>query len=177
MAKFWNFVFFQAGWFACVIGAANHHVSWAVVGVSVYIAIHIYRSHSVKLELRLLIKVLIYGVSADTLISYLGSLSFNSAWPIPYLSPIWMWTLWALVASTINGSLSWLKNRPILGAVLGVISGPLSYEAGVVMGAGAWDSSSHLGGLVLIAIAWGVAIPLFFYWNREPVKCILLTNP
>ncbi|HAT39793.1 MAG TPA: hypothetical protein DCW35_07985 [Polynucleobacter sp.] len=32
MAKFWNFVIFQFGWFACVLGAANKQVLWPVIG-------------------------------------------------------------------------------------------------------------------------------------------------
>ncbi|MBU3546174.1 DUF2878 family protein, partial [Polynucleobacter sp. MWH-Jannik1A5] len=38
MAKFWNFVIFQLGWFACVLGAANKQVFWAVVATLAYIA-------------------------------------------------------------------------------------------------------------------------------------------
>jgi hypothetical protein len=77
-----------------------------------------------------------------------------------------MWTLWALVASTLNSSLSWLRGKPLLGAVLGAIAGPLSYEAGIRLGAGSWGPHGQLGGLVVLAIVWGAAMPLFFYWHR-----------
>jgi hypothetical protein len=166
MAKFWNFVLFQLGWFACVIGAANQQVFWPVVITLLYLAIHIWRSDQAALEMNLLLKAAIYGVCADSLISLSGFLVFEDAWPSQYLSPIWMWTLWALVASTINGSLTWLRGRPILGAVLGAIAGPMSYEAGIRMGAGGWGPNGQVGGLILLAIVWGAAIPLFFYWNR-----------
>ncbi|WP_415066157.1 DUF2878 family protein [Polynucleobacter necessarius] len=62
---------------------------------------------------------------------HLGCLDFQDAWPSSNLSPVWMWALWLLVATTINGSLSWLRGRPILGAFLGSICGPMSYEAGI----------------------------------------------
>ena len=87
MAKFWNFVLFQAGWFACVLGAANHQVLWAVLASLAYIAFHVWRSPSPKTEISLLIKALILGVAADTLIMYLGYIDFGDAWPSPYLSP------------------------------------------------------------------------------------------
>ncbi|MBT8568812.1 DUF2878 domain-containing protein [Polynucleobacter paneuropaeus] len=144
MAKFWNFVLFQAGWFACVLGAANHQVLWAVLASLTYIAFHIWRSPSPKTEISLLIKALILGVAADTLIMYLGYINFGDAWPAPYLSPLWMWTLWVLVGTTINGSLSWLRDRPTLAAVLGGICGPLSYEAGIRLGAGEWGRLTTL---------------------------------
>lgn len=165
---------FQLGWFACVIGAANHQVFWPVVITLLYLAIHIARSNHPSLEMNLLFKASLYGVSADSLISLSGFLIFEDAWPSRYLSPIWMWTLWALVASTINGSLSWLRGRPILAAVLGAIAGPMSYEAGIRMGAGAWGPQGQVGGLILLAIVWGAAMPLFLYWDR--VRVILDKN-
>ena len=167
MAKFWNFALFQAGWFACIIGAANHQVFWPVLGTWAYLIIHIWRSENPVMELKLIMKAVAFGVSADTLTLNLGFLNFEDAWPSAYLSPFWMWTLWALVASTINGSLSWLRSKVVLGAVLGAISGPLSYEAGIRMGAGAWGPNGQIGGLVLLAIVWGVAMPLFFYWHQR----------
>lgn len=169
MAKFWNFVLFQLGWFACIIGAANHQVFWPVVITLLYLTIHIARSNQPSLEMSLLLKAALYGVSADSLVSLSGFLIFEDAWPSSYLSPVWMWVLWALVASTINGSLSWLRGRPILAAVLGAIAGPMSYEAGIQMGAGAWGPQGQVGGLIFLAIIWGAAMPLFLYWDRVRV--------
>jgi hypothetical protein len=177
MAKFWNFVLFQLGWFACVWGAANQKVLWAVIGTLAYIVIHIWRSYSPRSEFSLLFKAVIYGVSADTLVMYLGLLDFKDEWPSPYLSPAWMWALWALVASTINGSLSWLRGRPILGAILGAICGPLSYEAGIRMGAGDWGPQGQIMGMLLIGLIWAAAMPLFFYWDRNTLEHGLIKNP
>ena len=177
MAKFWNFVFFQLGWFACVLGAANKQVLWAVVGTLVYIAFHVWHSDAPKLVLKLLAKVLVYGIVVDTLIMRLGYLDFQDDWPSPYFSPLWMWVLWALVGSTINGSLSWLRGRPILGFVLGAICGPMSYEAGIRMGAGGWGAGGQITGFVLVGLIWGIAIPLFFYWDRTSIKGGLVKNP
>ena len=176
MSKFWNFILFQVGWFACIIGAANQQVLWPVIGTLLYLAIHIWRSEHANLELKLIFKAVIFGVSADTLIANMGFLYFNDAWPSAYLSPIWMWTLWALVASTVSGSLSWLRGRPLLGMVLGAIAGPMSYEAGIRMGAGSWGPNGQLGGLVLLAVVWGVAMPLFFHWHSRHVSANLRQN-
>ena len=175
MTKFWNFVLFQLGWFACVIGAANHQVLWPAIGTLIYIGLHIWCSSRRASELRLVIKAILFGVSADTLIANFGFLSFEDAWPSIYLSPLWMWTLWALVASTMNSSLVWLRDKPILCAILGAIAGPMSYEAGIRMGAGDWGPNGQIGGLILLSLAWGIAIPLFFYWDR-PVGLALLKN-
>jgi hypothetical protein len=88
-----------------------------------------------------------------------------------------MWVLWVLVATTINGSLFWLRGRPILGAVLGGICGPMSYEAGIEMGAGAWGPGGQTVGLILVGVVWAIAIPLFFCWDRTPLERGLVKNP
>jgi len=103
-------------------------------------------------------------------------LGFNDVWPSQYLSPAWMWALWVLVASTINGSLSWLKGKPILGAILGAIAGPLSYEAGMKLGAGNWGSSHKWIGFALVSLVWALAIPLFLYWNKTTSNRTLNKN-
>lgn len=177
MNKFWNFVFFQAAWFACVIGAANQQVFFPVAATLIYLAIHVWFAQRPLAELKLLLKAALFGVAVDTFVANCGFLSFENSWPSKHLSPAWMWTLWALVASTINSSLDWLRGRPILGAVLGAIAGPLSYEAGVRMGAGTWSENGQIGGLILLGLAWGIAIPLFFYWDRTPIKDDLVKNP
>jgi hypothetical protein len=176
MSKFWNFVFFQAGWFACVLGAAHQQDLWAVIGSLAYILFHIWRSQAPKLELSLLLKVLAFGIVTDSLLMYLGLVDFKDAWPAPYLSPAWMWALWLLVASTLNGSLSWLRGKLVLGVVLGAICGPLSYEAGIRLGAANWGSGSQILGLGLISLIWAVAMPLFFYWDRPRVDGALVKN-
>ena len=176
MAKFWNFVLFQVGWFACILGAAHQQVLWAVIGSLAYIVFHIWRSQTPKLELSLLLKVLSFGIVTDSLLMYLGIIDFKNAWPSPYLSPAWMWALWLLVASTLNGSLSWLQGKLVLGVVLGAICGPLSYEAGIRMGAANWGSGSQILGLGLISLIWAVAMPLFFYWDRPRVEGTLVKN-
>jgi Protein of unknown function (DUF2878) len=177
MAKFWNFLFFQLGWFACVLGAAHDQVLWAVFGVLIYIAFHVLRSPSPKTEASLLMKTLCLGVLADSVIMRCGYIDFGDSWPSPYLSPLWMWTLWLLVGTTINGSLSWLRGRPLLAALLGAISGPLSYEAGIRLGAGEWGPGGQFMGFILLAVVWALSMPLLFYWDRTPLERGLIANP
>ena len=170
MAKFWNFVLFQAGWFACVIGAAYGQSLWPVVATLAYLGFYVWRSSNPNFEFKLLMKAALLGVSADTLIVNLGYLRFNDSWFGPNIAPVWMWVLWALVASTMNGSLSWLKGRTLLGIVLGAITGPLSYEAGIRMGAGAWVPGQEMIGFIVIGIIWAASIPLLFYWADASIK-------
>ena len=82
-----------------------------------------------------------------------------------------------LIASTLNDSLVWLRQKPVLGAVLGSIGGPLSYVAGIRLGAADWGSSPQMWGVCLISLIWTLAIPLFFYWDRTPIDQGLVKNP
>jgi uncharacterized oligopeptide transporter (OPT) family protein len=45
------------------------------------------------------------------------------------------------------------------------------------MGAGAWGLNGQISGLILLGLAWGIAIPLFFYWDRTTIKGDLVKNP
>jgi hypothetical protein len=58
--------------------------------------------------------------------------------------------------------MSWLKGRFVLAAVLGAIAGPLSYLAGVKLGAAQWGDETQA--LVLLGIIWAIAMPLLFWW-------------
>ena len=174
MRKLINFVLFQLGWFACILGAAYGYVSWAVLFCLAVAAFHLWQSSEPMQEGVLLLKILVLGIAADTLLLQTGSLIFESNGLLPALSPIWMWSLWVILGCTLNESMSWLKGRFVLAAVLGAITGPLSYLAGVKLGAAQWGD--EMQALVLIGIIWAISMPLLFWWagkvpaNRPPLS-------
>ena len=94
-----------------------------------------------KLEHELLLKVFIYGLIADTILVQLGWIRFESDYPFAAISPVWMWALWLVFATTLKESMAWLQGKNGLAGVLGAIAGPLCYEAGVRLGAASWSSS------------------------------------
>ena len=118
MRKLINFVLFQLGWFACILGAAYGYVSWAVLFCLAVAAFHLWQSNEPMQEGVLLLKILVLGIAADTLLLQTGSLVFESKGLLPALSPIWMWSLWVILGCTLNESMSWLKGRFVLAAVL-----------------------------------------------------------
>ena len=174
MRKLINFVLFQLGWFACILGAAHGYVSLAVLFCLAVAAFHLWQCSEPKQEGMLLLKILALGICADTLLLHTGSLVFESKGLLPALSPIWMWSLWVILGCTLNESMSWLKGRFALAAVLGAIAGPLSYLAGVKLGAAQWGDETQA--LVLLGIIWAIAMPLLFWWagkvppNRPPIS-------
>ena len=136
--KIWNFVLFQAAWFACILGAAHQQI-WIAISVSaVCIGIYLWLHANAVSEYKFLFKVLIYGLVVDTLLIQLGWIRFESPWPWVAISPVWMWALWLVFATTLKESMAWLQGKHALGAGLGAIAGPLCYEAGVRLGAAQW---------------------------------------
>ncbi len=162
MRKLINFVLFQLGWFACILGAAHGYVTAAVLFCAAIAALHVWQSHERVQESVLLLKIGVLGIVADTLLLQTGSLVFESKGLLPSLSPIWMWSLWIILGCTLNVSMSWLKGRYVLASVLGAIAGPLSYLAGVKLGAAQWGDETQA--LVLLGIIWAIAMPLLFWW-------------
>lgn len=165
MRKFINFVLFQLGWFACILGAAHGYVPLAVAFCLAFVAFHLWQSFDRPKEALLLLKILLLGIAVDTALLQTGSLDFESKGFVPELSPIWMWSLWLILACTLNESMSWLKGRYFLAGVLGAITGPLSYLAGVKLGAASWGN--EIQALVLLTVVWAIAMPLLFWWASK----------
>jgi len=161
--KIFNFLLFQIGWFACILGAAHNHVGLgSVIAIACFVS-SFWRASSILKELELLLKVLVIGILLDTLLIQFHLIIFKSN-PWNVISPVWTWLLWCLFARTLNESLSWLKENLIFAAILGAALGPLSYVAGVELGAAVWVNKNSA--LVFLAICWAGITPLFVYWAR-----------
>jgi hypothetical protein len=153
-----NFVAFQCGWLACVLGAAH---GWPFAGTAAAAAIvawHVLRALRPAEELKLIVIALAIGVLWDSSLAALGWIDFTSGTLIAGLAPPWILALWALFATTLNVSLEWLKAKTLMAALLGAIAGPLSYWAGVRLGA--IEFVAPLQAMVALAIGWGVMTPL-----------------
>jgi hypothetical protein len=153
MTTFVNFILFQVAWFACVLGGA-HEAPWigpvVVAGVAAY---HLSRVPNPKAEFSLLALAAAIGAVFDSALAATGWLSYPSGQWHPMLAPYWMVALWVAFATTLNVSLSWLKERPLLAVVFGAVGGPLAYFAGAKLG----GVTFHEPALALTALAFGWA--------------------
>ncbi|MBA3937017.1 MAG: DUF2878 domain-containing protein [Planctomycetes bacterium] len=159
---------FQAGWFACVLGAA-HQLFWlGPVVAGAVLLIHLACMHQPRSELRVAGFALMTGVLADSLLGQLGLLRcapFADA-----VSPPWMAVLWPLFGISLRTYIRWLQRRLVLAALLGAIAGPLSYWAGVRIGVLQLPAGT-LTGLAAISVEWLIATPLlawFAGWAGRP---------
>ena len=154
-----NFILFQLGWFACVLGGAYDQVLiGCLVAISV-IAFHIYQAKDTMRELRLLILALIIGIIYESLMVSLALAQYEHGQALPFIAPLWIILMWPLFATTLNLSMRWMKNlAPLLIALLGAILAPFAYLAGERLGAVVYDDI--ILSMSIIGIAWALLLPL-----------------
>lgn len=172
--KLINFVIFQAGWFTCVLSAANGMPWLGLVVVSAIVASHILRANWPTHEAQLVMVAVFIGLVFDSLLVSSGWLRYPSGMLLSNMAPYWILAMWALFATTLNSSMGWLKNKLILASVLGAIFGPLSYMAGQRLGAIEFIDSSKA--TIALALTWSIAMPALmcaasrFGGRRKPVS-------
>lgn len=153
-----NYVLFQLGWFACVLGAANGMPWLSLTAVAPILALHFYWARRPGAELRLLTVCLLLGLLFDAVLLASGSVAFpNGEW-LPGLAPYWMACMWLLLGTTLNLSLHWLRDRVVLAAAFGALGGPLAYLAGE--GLGGITLLRPVPALVMLAVGWGLVMPV-----------------
>lgn len=152
-----NVILFQAGWFACVLGAANG-LPWA--GALAAVAIvgwHLARARQPRQELALVAAAVVVGAVFETMLVQTGWVRFDAGVLLEGAAPYWMVALWALFATTLNVSLRSLRERLWLAALLGAAGGPAAYYAGSRLGA--LEFAAVGAALVAIGVGWAVLAP------------------
>jgi hypothetical protein len=160
--KLANVALFQAGWFACVLGAASGRVWFGTTLGLALVFTHLALVPNRGREGRLLAFALVVGIVVDSAHALTGTLVFFSGGILPGLAPPWLLVLWMQLASTLRFSLSWLGGRYVLAGVLGAGAGAGAYAAGVRLGAAGFGPDYALA-LAQIGIGWGLALPLLLF--------------
>lgn len=153
-----NVVMFQIGWFACVLGGARGMPGIGAAVALAVVALHLFLAPQPKFELVLVLFAAALGIVADTLLIRGGWLTFDSGVIFSGVAPYWMVALWMNFATTINVSLHWLKQRPLLAIAFGALGGPLAYFAGAKLGA--VTMSNPAAALAAVGVVWALAMPL-----------------
>jgi hypothetical protein len=156
-----NFVAFQLGWFACVLGAAAGFPWFGPVVVAAAVALHLVMARAPLPELYLVLAAMMLGLVADSVLLATGWLSYSVGLWLPGLAPYWIIAMWALFATTLNVSMGWMRGRPVLTVLMGAVGGPLSYLAGEKLGA--IELTQPVQALAALAVAWAIAMPLLMW--------------
>ncbi|MDH3287056.1 MAG: DUF2878 domain-containing protein [Betaproteobacteria bacterium] len=157
MTLFVNFVLFQIGWFACVLGAA-HGLPWiGALAAAAIIGLHLARATQPKLELALVAAAAVLGALFETFLVQAGWVRFETGVLFEDMAPYWMVALWAIFATTLNVSLRSLRPHLGLAALLGAAGGPAAYYAGARLGALELPAAGIALGA--IGIGWAILTP------------------
>lgn len=159
-----NLLTFQAAWFACIGGAAAGRVWMGPMVAAAAAAIHLCltRRDERRREGAFIVAAALGGTLVDAAmcrmnVTVYGGGRLAGVW----YCPLWMSALWLAFATTIRGSLSWLRGREWLAAAFGAIGGPLAYWAGARMGALSLGNPTDFS-LSVVGITWAIATPMLF---------------
>lgn len=123
-----NFVWFQTIWFIAIF-YQNQFLSLIII----LLVLHFVFSSCRLNDLVLVLAIACYGTAVDGMLRYWGFFVFS---PEPsWFVPLWLVALWSAFGLMLRNSLGYLFGRYLIAAILGAISGPLSYFAGVNAGA------------------------------------------
>ena len=100
-------VFFQAGWFACVLSAAAGKPELGVVSILSWVTVYIFTTHDYSNELLLISSALVIGYVFDSALALAGILGFSeqSLTTIGSPSTYWMLALWINLAAILRSVL------------------------------------------------------------------------
>lgn len=157
-----NGLLFQLGWFSAVLGGNS-------VALSVMLAlliVHQFLFIQHKSEWLLIALVAAMGIVIDTALSLSNILVFQ---PSVIAIPAWLFCIWVLFACTINHSLSWLKNRPVVAILIGAVAGPSSYFAGSKLSDVAF-AEPLLQSLAIMVMIWALLLPLLMSLSNKIIR-------
>lgn len=165
MAALLRFVAFQAGWFACILGAARGRPMLGPLCAAGVIGLHLALTTRRWREAALVAAVAVIGFALDSAQVRFGVFAPLHADTDLRIVPLWFVAMWANFATLLTGPLGWLRGRYVLAGVLGAVGGPLSYEAGARIGAISW-TTDWIVALSSIAMEWAFVTPLLVWMAK-----------
>ena len=158
MTLFVNFIAFQIGWFAAVLGAANQMPWLGPLVIAAVIALHLTNAARPSLELALIAACGVIGAVMDSVLVAIGWVNYPAGMLAPNTAPYWIVAMWMLFATTLNVSLGWLKPRKVLGFLFGFVGGPLAYYTGFKLGGIQFAHFEYA--MAALAVGWGAVVPV-----------------
>lgn len=161
-ASILNLIAFQAGWWICILGAANGSAWVGACAVMISVAVHLYLDANRRRTTLLYLMAGILGLVFETLLAALGLYRFNAHMIAPWLAPPWLIAMWINLATTLPLSLRWMQGKLILAGVLGLLSAPPTYYAGMRLGALEFGPNMMIS-LSAIGLLYAVTFPLLVW--------------
>jgi len=160
-----NLVIFDIAWFSSVFGGAQGMPWLGPLAVLVALLIHLHAARNSAEEFLLILSCGIIGAIFDSFLVATGWVTYKAGLFSDFLAPYWIITMWMLFATTLNVSMRWLRGKPWLAAVLGLVGGPVTYIAGQKIGG--IVLTNQVAALLALAIGWAIMMPLLMLLSEN----------
>ena len=155
-----NVVFFQVLWLTSVGGAGRGYWWLGLPVLALFLIYHFSVSSCRRADAQLLAVSVGLGFLADSVLVQLGLLRFEQAVPWANVAPIWILTLWAGFALTLNHSMAFFQTRPVGAVLFGFFGGPLAYYFAANIWKAVIFTAPPLHVYGALALVWAVMTPL-----------------
>jgi len=153
-----NVAAFKVAWVSSVFGGAQQLPWLGPIAVLVAVVLHLQRAQRPQSELMLILSCGLIGALFDSFLVAVGWVAYPSGVFFEFAAPYWIIAMWMLFATTLNVSMQWMRERPLLAATVGFFAGPLSYLAGQRLGA--IQMVDQTAAMLALAIGWAVMMPV-----------------
>lgn len=159
-----QYIGFKVSWLVTAWGAVEGppYSYYGAFAFILFIVLHLLYSGK-RWEIPFTLSVAVFGSLFDTVYNVTGFISYNGTYPVlDFLAPVWISTIWAGLAVTLDYSLKVLIGRPVWTFLTGAVFGPIAYWSGESMGAihfnlPFWPT------MLILAVPWGFAL-MGCYW-------------
>ncbi|MEM9626750.1 MAG: DUF2878 domain-containing protein [Pseudomonadota bacterium] len=157
--KWLNFILFQSIWFAAILG--QDMLEWLIV---LLLVVHLTLCPDLKNELKVILPCAAIGIIADTMLTFAGFFIFDPA-PSILPIPLWLIGIWLGFVGTFRHSMSYLLAKPAIAIPASMVAAPLSYLAGVKLGAVSFGFDTAFT-IVIVGLLWAFMMALFIRIDR-----------
>ncbi len=163
-----NLVGFQIAWWACVLSARGGMPWIGLTVTAIFVATHLFISPLRRFETWFIPAAAALGYAADNVATLVGALEFNNPMQPILPAPLWILAMWLAFATTLNLSLSWMRDRYLVAMLVGAASGPISYGAGAALNIVAMPRPEM--SVIVLAVLWGATLPALMYIGARAAR-------
>jgi hypothetical protein len=160
-----NFILFQIGWFACVLGAAKQAPWLGVITVLLVVLWHLSQAKNAQPELILLAITIVIGAAFDQIMLSSNLISYQAHGWSNALTPAWILALWAEFVTILNVSLKWMRKKWLVAILFGAIGGPMAYIAAEKLGAVTLNNLP--ASYIALGLGWAIITPLLLVLSEK----------
>lgn len=161
-----NIIALNVCWTACVLGQSYGFPYLGPAVVAAALIIQFGKSLAKPKVISFFIEVTVIGAIVDVIIIKLGGMNFPCCSLLPENYPWWMVALWVSFSTSYFSCLYWLRDKALLGGILGAVGGIGAYYGGAKLNA-LLLGDNLTNSLIIIGVAWGIAFPLLGALHRK----------